>query len=95
MSDNISERHFDNGFLNRGTDIINIKSNAEAEQRQCRGNKSWSYLRKQLQLTNISYRRGERRMKMVDSESSSDRRKVTDCNSPRDSFSIRCFFRRL
>ena len=31
----------------------------------------------------------------MESESLSDRRKVTDCNSPRDSHSFGCFFRRL
>ena len=47
--------------------------------------------REQLQLTNTSYRRDEGKIKLVHSESLSDIRKVTDCNSPRDS--IRCFFR--
>ena len=42
----------------------------------------WSYRRKQLQLTNISYRRGEGIMNRVDSEPSYDISKITEWNSP-------------
>ena len=49
----------------------------------------------QIQLTNISYRRGERRITLKDSETSSDRRKFIDCSTPRDNYSIRCIFRSL
>ena len=47
-----------------------------------RGNKLWSYRRKQLQLANISYRKGEGIMNRVDSEPSYDRSKITEGNSP-------------
>ena len=47
----------------------------------------------QLHITKISYGKEEGKTKLVDSKSSSDRKKVTKCNHFRESYSIRCFFR--
>ena len=49
----------------------------------------------QLHITKIFNGKNESKIKLVDLKSSSDKKKVTDCNSPRETYSIRCFFRRF